>query len=62
LDAKLPSCVNALVNCGIEILSVVIGVLTTNLQSLIPDEGIDAEGGCEVKLDKMPLASLLMSV
>ena len=56
LDTKLPLGVGAVLNGLPEILAMEIRVLTSQLQGLIPDEGVDTELGSPDELDKVTLA------
>ena len=56
LDTELPLGVSATVDSHPQVLAMEVGVLTSNLESLVPDETVDTELGGEVKLDEAPLA------
>lgn len=56
LDTELPLRVRTALNGGPEILAVEVGILSCNLQGLVPHEAVDTELGSEDELDKVPLA------
>jgi len=55
LDPELPLRVASIRDGFDQVPTVVIGVLTSQLQSLVPNEGVDAELRGVDKLDKVPL-------
>ena len=56
LDTKLPLGVGTVLDGLPEIFAMEIGILTSQLQGLIPNEGVDTELGGPDKLDKVTLA------
>lgn len=56
LDTKLPLWVSAALDRLPWILAMGVWVLASNFECFIPYEAVHAELGCEVELDKVPLA------
>jgi hypothetical protein len=56
LDTKVPLGVLATLDCGPKILAVEVGILSRQLQGLIPDETVHTKMRCEVELDKIGFA------
>ena len=56
LNTKVPLGEGAVVNGLVEVLAVEIGVLTSKLESLVPDEAVNTKTWLEVELDKEALA------
>lgn len=52
LYTEFPSRGHALVNSSVEIFSMEVGILTTDLQRLVPNKRVNSKGWCKVELDK----------
>lgn len=57
LNPKVPLWVSPVVDCFHEVLPMEVRILSGQLESLIPHEGMDTQVRRKVELDEMPLAS-----
>jgi len=60
LDVHVPFGVGTRIDCGVEILAVEVRILTSKLESLVPDKAVYTKMWSEVELDKSALALVVV--